>query len=399
MENIVSIDIETSCLGKAEFRSWRKGFQIDSIAASWRQDGEIVSWYSDSPPTIDAFIRRLAETQRPLLVHNLSFELGVFSKLYPDLTFNWAADTARLAQLRDNSGGRKWEAFTVKTADDFMDEALDLEDAPKQQSGFSLVACATRYLPTEFHNHKAVAHDWLEQNAGITKDHGEHLHLLPPDILRAYNIADTEVTLRLYEALMEELTMLDFDPAQDWLLYTTRCRLMQEGYRRGLLIDRDKLRKEIYATAAEIDKTMQEFFEATVDARREWAAKFPGKLKRSPKQPDEFNVGSNQQLAQLFIQVLGIVGGRTTKTGAQKVEKKVLSPDQAAVQYPSFASKHLEGWGPLGLILYKRRKLTLVLQQMLGTYMASEEDGRLHPEIRASGTSTNRVAGYAGGKE
>jgi hypothetical protein len=171
---------------------------------------------------------------------------------------------------------------------------------------------------------------------------------------------------------------------------------MQQAYIRGLKIDRDALKTEIYKVDAEVKGVLREFLDATVEARRDWAAKFPGKIKSRPTQPDSFNIGSNQQLARLFIDCLGMVGGRTTKTGQGKIDSKELTPAEAALKYPSFASKHLSTWGSLGEILYKRRRLLLVLQQMLGVYLGSDESGRLHPEIRASGTATNRVAGGKG---
>jgi hypothetical protein len=395
---VISIDIETSCNGLAEYRYWRPGFKIDSIACSWRTEAGIQSWFSNNPTEIDRMIRRLAELQSPLLVHNLSFEYGVFSKLYPDLKFNWAADSMRMAQLDDNAGGNKFEKFEVKTADDIMDELLDEQDVVKgpKKVGMGLEACASRYLPQINQNHKSVAHKWLEENHGIKTNHGSHLHLLPYEQLKQYNIADTETTLLLYEQLSEILTMKGFDWSQDWILYTNRVKLMCGAYMRGLKIDREALKTEIYRVDAEIKEITNDFFNATVDSRLEWAKKHPGKIKSRPTKAESFNIGSNTQLKQLFIDCLGVVGGRTTKTGLDKVESGELTTQQAALKYPSFASKHLSTWGPLGEILYKRRKLLLVLQQMLGVYLGSHETGRLHCEIRASGTSSNRVAGGKG---
>lgn len=393
---MISIDIETSCQGKAEFRYWREGFKIDSIACSWREGQEVKSWFSNEPNGIDQMVRRLAETGKPLLVHNLSFELGVFSKLYPDLTFNWAADTMRLAQLDDNAGGLHWSDTVLKTADDIMDELLDDEMGPRR-TGMGLEACASRYLPKINQNHKSVAHDWLAENHGVKTSHGQHLHLLPYEQLKQYNIADTETTLLLYEQLIDILTLKGCDWSKDWELYRTRVRLMSGAYIRGLKIDREALKAEIYKVHGEIQEVMNEFLRGTQTFRRDWGAKYPKVVKKNLKEKGvEFNIGSNTQLKQLFIEFVGVVGGRTTKTGLTKVESGQLTAEQAAVAYPSFASKHLVTWGPLGEILYKRRRLLLVLQQMLGVYLGSAGSGRLHPEVRASGTQTNRVAGGKG---
>ncbi len=389
-----AVDIETSCQGKAEFRYYRRGFKIDSIALSWRDEtGTLRSWFTTEASAIDSMIRRLAETKKPLVVHNLAFEMGVFMVLYPDLTFNWAGDTMRLAQLRDNGGD--WRD-TFKTADDIMDEMLgEGDDKPvwKQKTGLSLEAVAGRFLPEANHAHKKEAHDWLETNHGVKSKHGQHLHLLPHDILRQYNIADTDTTLLLYEVLTQELKSLKFDWSQDWVLYTTRCRLMQQAYIDGLKIDREALRDAIYKTDAEVKAIVDEFYKATSHSREEWATANPGKIKSRPVQAVQFNVGSGTQLKQLFVGVLGLSSGKCTKTGQAKVDAKQLSAAEAATQYPSFASKYLKLWGPLGEILYKRRKRLLVLQQMLACYMGSDEDGRLHAEVRVSGTRTNRVSG------
>lgn len=386
---ILAIDIETSVNMSSEYRHWRQGFKIDSIAASWRDGEELRNWYSSSPHEIDAFIRRLAETQHQLVVHNLAFEMGVFMKLYPDLTFNWYSDTMRLAQLQDNGGD--W-ATTLENADDYMDRVLEGK-ASTVKNGLGLEAVASRFLPRTMHEHKSVAHKWLEDNHNITKKHGSYLHLLPDHILRDYNIADTDTTLLLYEVLNESLTSTGFDWRKDWILYSTRTRLMQEAYIRGLKIDLDKLRTVIYELDAEVKSIEADFMTQTAEARVQWAAKFPGKLKRSPNTPGDFNIGSNTQLRQLFVDVLGAQAKFTTLTGKKAVMDKKMTLEEARAAYPSFQSKHLDSWGPLGKILKARRKKLLVLQQALSTYMGALEDGRLHAEMRTSGTVTNRVSG------
>lgn len=386
---MLAVDIETSCDDGADYRFWRKGFKIDSIAASWLDNNGVTqSWYADEPKKIDAFIRRIAEQRKPLVVHNLAFELGVFMKLYPDLEFNWAADTMRLVQLADAGGDWRDEAF--KTADDIMDELLD---GIKQSTGLSLEACASRFLGKEHQQHKDVAHSWLKEHHGIKSRFGQHLHLLPKEILRAYNIADTEVTLHLYYAMLKFHQDRGIDWSMDWLLYTTRCKLMQSAYIAGIQIDRIALKQQIEATHKDIIEIERTFLQRTVNERTNWSAKTQTGPKAKRRQPDDFNVGSNTQLRALFLGELGIITGKITKTGEKKVDAKEMTHAEAAKVYPSFASKHIKLYGPLGELLYKRRKLLLVLQQMLATYVLSEENGRASPDVRVSGTSTNRVSG------
>ena len=389
-QSILSLDIETSCAGKAEFRFYRPGFKIDSIALSWRTEtGDIKSWFSATPSEIDEILRRISVQQRPIVVHNLAFEMGVFMKLYPDLQFNWAADTMRMAQMIDNGGD--WIDYQIKTDDDILDEFL--EGKSDYRTGLSLEAVASRFLGKEHHAHKAVAHEWLEVNYGVTTKHGSHLHLLPLEILRDYNIADTEITLRLYEELRSHLDQLGVDTDTDWQLYTTRCRLMQGAYIRGLKIDRERLREEIYAVEREIRSIDAEFQEKAAEPLAIWAQQAKPKRKKDTLTPGSFNVGSNAQLKHLFAGIMSLNAGKYTAKGAELVENKELTPQQAAQAYPSFASKHLSLWGPLGEVLYKRRKRLLVLQQMLGVYHMSDEGGRASPEVRVSGTRTNRVSG------
>lgn len=386
---MLAVDIETSCDDGADYRFWRKGFKIDSIAASWRdEDGSVKSWYSDSPSTIDKFIRRLAEQQKPLVVHNLSFELGVFLKLYPNLTFNWAADTMRLVQLADAGGDWRDDAF--KTADDYMDELLD---GVHQSNGLSLEACASRFLPKEYQNHKAVAHDWLAEHHKIKTKFGQHLHLLPKDVLKAYNIADTETTLALYEAMIRFHADRGFDWSIDWALYTNRCVLMQSAYIHGVLIDREALKARIYEIDNALTQINDEFMQKTLPARQKWAESTQSLSKAKRKTTEEFNIGSNAQLKALFITELGISIGKMTRAGEKKVEAGEMTAAEAALAFPSFASKHIKLYGPLGELLYQRRKLLLVQQQMLATYVMSEENGRASPDVRVSGTKTNRVSG------
>lgn len=384
---IVSMDIETTCQGKSEFRFYRPGFQIQSIAASWRdQQGKMVSWFSAEPDKIEGFVRKLSETQKKLVTHNQAFEMGVFKKLYPDLKFNWHADTMRMAQLLDNGGD--WKDYAFKTDEDLVDEYLEGK-TEEVKLGLSLEAIASRFLPREHHQHKDVAHAWLEEHKGIKTRHGSHLHLLPEDVLREYNIADTETTLLLYETLLQLHTERGIDSSADWQLYCSRCELMQGAYIRGIPIDREALKAAIYRVDEEIKGIMETFRQEASDLLTRWAAA------GSNRNRNNFNVGSNKQLRELFVTAGGLSSGKTTAKGAELVEAGQLTKEEAALQYPSFSSKHLKLWGPLGEILLKRRKRLLVLQQMLGVYAMSEETGRCHPEVRVSGTRTNRVSGGA----
>lgn len=398
MTKIMAIDFETSCNGEAEFRIWRPGFKIDSVAMSWYEKDKIKHFYADTPMLIDRAIRRLAESQDRLVCHNLAFEYGVCQKLYPELNLNWAGDTMRLAQLRDNGGN--WSDI-IETAEDQLDRLLNEDEiGGKGRMGLSLEAVASRYLDTEFQNHKKIAHDWLTENANIKTNHGAHLHLLPPDVLKQYNLADTDTTLRLYYKLDEDLRGLSFDWSQDWVLYTLRVRLMTQAYLRGICVDREALFQVLAAVHAQILDAEKSFMDQTQQYRAAWSEMTQERAKKAQRKlPDEFNFGSNKQLKELFLGVLGICTGKLTDTGMAKVEAKLMTAEEAAKAYPSFSSKHLKLYGPLGELLLNRRKLLLVRQQVLGVLLGTEEDHLLHPEVKVAGTRTNRVAGAMNGGE
>jgi hypothetical protein len=370
----IAVDIETvNGEGKADFRWWKPGFKILSLALSWR-GLEIESWFTADPAEIDRAVRRLAATRRPLIVHNLAFEMGVFETLYPDLEFNWHADTMRLAQLNDNGGD--WRDQVFNSLGD-----LDEEESP--DLGLSLEAVASRVLQRDLHHHKNERDDYL-RTIGIRSKFGAHIHLLPGPILERYNIMDTSVTLELFETLAP---LLDGVWQKDWQLYYNRAKLMCSSYRRGILIDTAQLQAYIYELDAKIDEIEQEFVKSNEEGIKKWA-----ELTQNPV--DSFNCGSNKQLKELFCDVMGMTAGHITKSGEEKVKKKELTREEALKKYPSFQSKHLSDWGPAGKILEKRRKLLLVLSQALSTLvMAEKGGGRVHPEQKVAGTRTNRVAG------
>jgi hypothetical protein len=377
MGTLLAIDYETSVNGKADWRVWRKGFQVDSVAISWRgPSGSFQSRFFDDQTEIRRLIEKLSAAQTPLVVHNLQFESAVTQKCF-GLPLNFVADTMRLAKLRD--GGGDWRDFTFMSEEDRLD--LLLEESHKR-TGLSLEACASRFLPAEYHNHKQEAHQWLETHAGIKTKHGGHLHLLPKDILARYNTADTEITLRLHEVLTEYFETVKYDWGQDWENYTARVQWHIDAYLRGLQVDRAGLAQTIIDLEAEIEAVEQSF--------RAEAGEALVAFEKARGEP--FNVGSNKQLKELLVDRLGIVPTKCTAKGEEAIENG-MKPEDACQQYPSFASKHLATYGKLGEILLKRRKTLLVLQQTCGAYLQSEEDGLGHPDVRSDGTKTNRVSG------
>jgi len=375
MIKTIALDIETvDADGIASFRWWLPGFRILSLALSWRDGFDVKSWFSTNQNEIKKVLLRLEMTKARLVVHSLAFEKGVFDTHYPAYKLNWYADTMRLAQLHDNGGD--WRDLV------FNNDVLDPEASP--DLGVSLEAAASRVLGKDLHHHKAERDQFLKETHGIRSKQGGFIHLLPVDILERYNVADTTVTLDLYEALGP---ILDGLWQKDWDLYVSRVNLMNGAYRRGISIDILKLGEYILRLDAEIDAIEAQFTQFHTTNIQIW-----GRLYQTS--PEMFNVGSNLQLKQLFVGVLGQIGSHITEKGEKLIKEGVITRQAALSEYPSFQSKHLSNWGPSGEILKQRRKRMLVLSQAQSTlWMAEQGQGRIHPEVRVAGTRTNRVTG------
>ena len=405
--NVVVIDYETKDSRGASFEYYRKDFEVFSLSAAYRDaQGEIITDFLTEPQEINDYLVALAKARTPIVAFNLPFELGVSEACFPGLRLNWYADALRLCQLRDG-GGNEFEAPILTIEQEIAVELGELDDtAVKKQwnkrIGLSLEACSRRFLSEEHHNHKAEAHTWLEENLGITKNHGGNLDKLPLDILRRYNDGDTINTLYLYEESLQYFKEIRFDWERDNLLYLDRSQSMARAYRAGIEIDRDalykyliKLRNQLMDIESQFYSKFEEPLKDLVALRKE---QFIHKMFTDPKVKTEatrykrweailegkwedkynnFTLGSNQQLTMLFMDILG-------QTDVSFYTKKGS---------PSFKATHLHQWGEGGEMLAKRRQVMLVYQQCINTYLLSEFNGRAHPSIKVSGTRTNRVAG------
>lgn len=381
LPKIVSLDFETVERGKgASLDYYKDQFYIYSLAASWRnQAGEIKSFFTANERTIRAFMKRLHDTQVPVVVQNLMFEWGCTMTQFPDLDINWASDTKFLAASYDG-GGRTWE----KAPHAGWTEGLGLE------------AIASRFLPERDHGHKSEAHNWLKEHHGIKTKHGAHLDKLPLDILERYNIADTETTLKLHEVLDAELKEIAEESnwvgwEQPFEFYKGRCKMLAQAKIRGIPTKRDECFQYVKDIDTHIADVITEF--------RQWGGKHVAAIENVNKEsyinavkteayrekrrlyvqenPEEFhiNIGSKKQLKELFVDRLGMTAKRLTPK-----------------KQPSFAKGVLWQWGEGGKILAKIDDRNLVQSQAANIYVAAEYDGKLHPDCKPNGTRTYRVA-------
>lgn len=394
--NLVVFDVETvervDGAWVASTEAYRPNFRVSSCAFAFA-DGSPSEFIVGE----DAVGDRLRQLQdRPMVVHNVSFESMVVKCRWPDLRLNYHADTMRLAQQFDNGGGDDAFEYIVDE-----EEILEEGDLPtvyrKPTSGLGLVVCSKRILGLA-DSHKDEAYSWLHEHVpGSKGKEGRNLHRLPPDILARYNIADAEITLKLYKHITDYFTTIAFDWAFDYRLFMSTVEHIVDSKIRGVVVDRALLATNSAIVRAEVKTIEAAFLEKYASHMRDieyqravtWilapktdrgkrkrlATYYTGTNKAMVKTL-RFNTGSNKQLAELFVGRLGITPTFFTDKGA-----------------PSFKSAMLSQWGEGGEMLKTRRKRMLVLSQMESLEELSRFDGRWHVDLKTCGTSTGRMSG------
>lgn len=403
MGNPVVMDVETVELlpdgsTRASTEFYRENFRVLSCGFTERREGNVVSWYVEGEAAIEAELEKLQG--RPLVAHNVQFEMGVVKCRFPSLydKLHWYCDTMRLVQNYDNGGGDDAFERIILDPEDFDEDEL-AEEANikfKPLQGFGLVVSCKRILGLE--DHKKEAHDWIYANVPEAKKGkaGQYLDRLPKDILERYNVLDTERTLALYEFITEVFQRIDFDWRFDHGLYLSTVHYISAAKIRGILVERDRLMVAGQKVVEEMDEINRHFHKRfaaeilkvertklleeirtrkSLKGRKNYVKRVRAKEKAYHKDI-AFNVGSNKQLAMLFVDVLGMTPRFFTASGQ-----------------PSFRSVMLSQWGSGGELLGKRRKRLLVLKQICNMLKVSEVTGRWHVDLKAAGTSTGRAAG------
>lgn len=402
--DFIVLDYETTGL---EF--YRNDFRVLSAAFSWLgQDGQIKSKFIEREPAVKTMVARIAREGIPVIVHNAQFEIGVTACRFPGISLNWYADVMRLAQVADN-GGKEAQRYTRELT---LDEELEGKTS-EPETGLGLTKVVSRWLPQEYHDHKEPYYQWLRDHGVKKGKEGEHLYLLPPDMLKAYNVADTENTLRLYLRFMEYFKEVAYDWRLDHRLYLSSVHYIHRSKTRGVKVDRERLAKyrdEIAAEIAEIENRFRERFKREIDAIEQerlvaWCGQCKAerdqikrwlKYAESPIDPNilAFNPRSTKQLAELFVEKLKIPVKFYTKESKQSQAKRKLNPDMPKfVPSPSFKASHLHTYGEGGEMLVNLKKRQLVLTQVNALLELSDYDGRWHIDLRACGTTTGRFAG------
>lgn len=372
---------------------WHPDFRVDSCAFTWRDGDRLRSLFIQGEDAVGEQLKKYAAAGDGMVCHNLGFEYGVMICRYPTINFDSYIDTMRLVQLYDGGGGSDDFEWVV-----IEEEVLEPSDRPPMKrlplQGLGLAKSARRILGLAV-DPKDEAHSWIMDNVPECKKKtkaGSYLHLLPPDILERYNIADTENTLLLYEHTTNKFRREGYDWTMDHAFYVNTSKRVAEAKVRGVPIDRGQLeryRLELQKKIADIGAKFRQQFESQIlELEKEWdiawihkPKSYRGRCVRFIKWHDgeyrsTFNVGSNHQLRALFEDKLGIKPKFFTDKGS-----------------PSFKSSVLSQWGDGGEIIKARRKLLLVLQQTEALLGLSEDDGSWHLGLKVASTATGRMAG------
>lgn len=350
----VVLDVETSGLN-----FWEPTFRVVSVAAAYLENGRITTWYEDTEEGINFLLGWAANHE--IVVHNASFEIGVFSCCYPHIPLKVTIDTMRLVQLFDAGG-------------------------PGNQLG--LKQSAKRILGADKGDWERPVHDWIAANIAdpaAKKRPGAFLSQVPADLLEAYNRADVERTYELLEHILVRFEVAQYDYTQDMSLFLYMVQKFVAAKVHGIPVDREPLAAyvtELTSKMAQIDARFLEFFtDAVKDVRGLLHAKVQSMFKRKivTKIP-EMNPGSGRHLELLFCEVL-------------KIQPRITTPKGR----PCFKTKYSSQWGTGGQILAGRSKAQFTRAQSLALLERSGGFGaRWHPDLSPGTTVTGRNKTYGG---
>jgi hypothetical protein len=359
---LIVIDFETALTnGQPSLEYFREDFRVVSCAFAWSKDGETRTRYVVGESAIRSELKKIVKGKHKVGVHNLTFDGMVAKYRFPEFfeRINWYVDTMRLVQLGDNGVG----------------------------GGVGLQASAKRWLPSLYHDHKAPFHKLIEERGG---EGGGDLHLLTPDELKDYTVLDAVVTLELFKTLTNYFKDLNYDWSLDHVLYRSTCWLVGGAKAEGVLVDRDMAKQNLSKVTLLLAEARDRFFEINAEGisavKLRLREKALGKYKTLAGQARlkdsawEFNMGSGQQLAMLFVDHYGIKPTFLTDKGA-----------------PSFASSFMAQWGERAAPMTKMGNLEITANQLKAVIELSQQDGRIRPDVRINGTVTGRGAAGAYG--
>ncbi len=381
----IALDFETALLdGSPSVEFYRHDFRATSCAFAWRrEDGSIkakVTWGEDETREM---IRKIISSNMTAVVFNYQFEYGVLKCRFPEFSELTCIDVMRLAQCTDNGGAEHSEE--EKT---WESELLGLEGkAPF--NGLSLEACVSRFCDSKYYKHKQPYIDLMIERGGKKGD----FHLLTPEELIEYNLKDAEVTLVLYENLVNRFAQNRIDWSKDHYLYRSRCQLSALSKIRGVKVDFDQINRHIELEASNIDEVQRKFSEVyrpyldRVEARKAqsyiesykseaYKIKAREAIAKGEVPEVKMNFNSCNDKEALFVEEMGL-------------KPKFFTPSER----PSFSSKLLWQYGEAGLMLASLGTHRISKTQAESLKILAEYDGRWHISMRAASTRNNRMSG------
>jgi hypothetical protein len=383
--SLLVIDYETALLdGIPSVEAYRDDFRATSAAFAWRdKDGYLMlmcKWGEDD--IRDALIQ-IRDCGAKLIAHNLQFELMATKCRFPGMEDLIQIDTMRLAQMSDNGGDCESEDDIT-----FEDELLEVE-GKKPFDGLSLEACVSRFLKGRDYRHKKPYLDLIVSRGGVKGD----FHLLTQEELTEYNLKDAEVTMYLYEALIDLLGSRGIDWSRDHVLYRSRCDLVSQSEIEGIMIDVGQVDSHIEfetKNLQEIEVAFREAYKdqiASIEARKAeaYVSKYrseDGRLKALARISEGlepkvmFNLASRKDKTAFFIEELGMDPRFFTKKGN-----------------PTFGSKFLWQYGEAGLSMSGIGRTRLSKKQAESLKKLSSRDGRWHHKVRCASTRNGRLSG------
>lgn len=354
---VIALDFETALTtGEPSVQFYRDDFRAISCAYAWRDGDVIRERCSFSEASIERDLEKLSNTL--VLVFNSQFDVAVWTHRFPNTPIPQWVDVMRLVQNADNGG----------------------------ETGFSLQASVKRWLPVEYHDHKAPFYEVIREQGIKRGKEGANLHLLTKEQLGAYNSRDAVVTLALYERLVQFFNDINHDWTIDHDLYKANVPFLIKAEARGILVDRHQAKQAVTVFNMEIDGIERRFYDrftceiGAIESRLREVKLGRYKTERgrlgASLEGCKFNIGSTQHLQMLFCEELGMRAKFSTEKGS-----------------PSFGKAFLGQWGEGGKMLEKRRGLIIAMQQAQALLDESTLDGRYHVRIKAVGTKTGRLAG------
>lgn len=347
---LVALDFETTGL-----EMWSPKHEVKSVAtATLSSRGGVETKYADTPESILKILTDLHQSQAPVAVYNVGFELMVLKCKFPDLKLNIKWDVMRLVQNYDNRPHIM---------------SFGLKDAYKRMQ-----------FPD--------AHNWEEEAMEYLAKHKmkkSQLSELPRDILERYNVGDAVATLKIADFILENFTMnREVDLAIDHVKYMSTAAEVVESQIRGVNVDREGAMKYAEALRAELHNNEVEFVAGLRDeitwVEAELTRQEQAKYKIKKVDTVKFNIDSGKHRELLFTKALNLPVKYKTETGRASLKKS-----------------HLKQFGEHAAKLENRKNRQIVLAQLENLLELSEEDGKWHVSLKLCGTSTGRFAGGVGG--